>query len=401
MRELPTMASSPFDAKGLHTLVEQMAYPRLTGTPGEKKVIAQLKTDFQQRGFVSADIISHQIRPSTWMSGPFLQVLGGIIAAIIFGILATWLSAGPIYVWFWLAAFIAAAIFFLSRMDTTRWTVGAVDTENIFVRIPPQKEKRGTILFGSHFDTKSQTFPTFVRAAFYVFGILLGVPFLLVTTINLFLVTSGQPDSFPLFVIAQVLGWPAGALFLCLFFNSVRNKSVGAGDNASGTAIVLELARYFKARGGLEHYETIFVSFAAEEVGVVGSALWAKKYAPEINPANAFMFNFDTVGKSPLQYMGFIGFRRKPTNGKLNPLVVSIANELNIPLETFWMPIGLMTDGFPLVKCGWEVIDFMSRALGMQVHTPRDTIANIDGNILAQACEISRIGAERIDEGKF
>ncbi len=395
------MSSSHFDAKGLYTLVEQMAYPRFIGTPGEKRVIAQIKTEFQKRGFGPADVTSQHINPTTWMASIFLQSLTGTIAAIIFGILLTWTYAGPLFLWIWLAAFITAAIFFVSRMDSTRWTVGTVETENIFVRVPPQKEKHGTILFSGHFDTKSQSYPAFVRAVFYVLGILLGVPFLLVMLVNLLLVTFGQPDNAILSILAQVLGWPAGACFFLLLFNLVGNKSVGAADNATGTAIVLELARYFKERGGLDHYETIFAAFAAEEVGVVGSAFWAKEYGSNLDPATAYMFNFDMVGKPGLQYMGYIGFRKKPTNRKLNPLVVKIASELNIPMATFWMPIGAMTDRFPFAKRGWEGVDIISRTLAMQAHTTRDTMAGIDGELLAQACEIARMGAERIDQGKF
>ncbi len=395
------MASENFDANGLYTLVEQMAYPRLMGTPGERQVIAQIKTEFEKRGFGPADIFFHHIRPTMWMAGLFLQAMNGIIAAIIFGFILTWIYAGPIYGWIWFAAFIAAAIFFGSKTDSTRWNVGAVDSENIFVRIPPKKAKHGTILFASHFDTKSQAYPAFVRAAFYVFGILLGVPFLLVTIVNLFAVTGGQQDNVVLFIIAQVVGWPAGACFFCLLFNYVGNKSVGAADNASGMAIVLELARYFKNAGGLEHHETIFATFSAEEVGVVGSAFWAKEHGASLDPATSFLFNFDMVGKPGLQYMGHIGFTKKPTNRKLNPLVVKIASELNIPMATFWMPIGAMTDRFPFAKRGWEGVDFITRALALKAHTTRDTMEGISGQLLSQACEIARISAERIDHGMF
>lgn len=377
-----------------------MAYPRLMGTPGEKQVIAQVKAEFQKRGFGPTDIISHKIRPTTWMAGIFLQTLTGIVAAIIFGILFTWIYAKPIFIWYWLAAFIGAVVFFATRTDSTKWTVGTVNSENVFAKIPPKQEKRGTILFASHLDTKSQAFPSFVRAAFYVFGILLGVPFLLVTAINLIMVTGGQPDNVVLFLLAQILGWPAGACFFCLLFNYVGNKSVGAADNASGTAIVLELARYFKNIGGLDHYETFFASFTAEEVGVVGSAFWAKEYGAHLDPATSFMFNFDMVGKPGIQYMGYIGFTKKPTNRKLNPLVVKIARELHVPITSFWMPIGAMTDRFPFAKRGWEGIDFISRAIALQAHTTRDTMVNIDGDLMAQTCEIARIGAERIDKGQ-
>jgi aminopeptidase YwaD len=219
--------------------------------------------------------------------------------------------------------------------------------------------------------------------------------------VNLLLVTAGQPDSFPLFIIAQVLGWPAVICFVCLLFNKVGNTSVGAGDNATGMVIVLELARYFKERGGLDHFETIFATFSAEEVGIVGSVYWIQKYASDMNPATSFMFNFDMVGKPGLQYMRYFGFARKPTNRKLNSLVTSVAKDLNIPITDFFIPVGAMTDRFPFAKRGWESVDFITRALSLQAHTPRDTMANIDGEVLVQACEVARVSAEKIDKGQI
>ena len=395
------MAIENFDANVLYALVEQMAYPRLIGTPGEKQVIAQLKNEFRKRGFDPTDVISQQIRPTTWMAGLFLQLLNGTISSIIIGILLTWIFVGVIYCWYWFIAFLLATFFFASQSDCTKWTKGTVKTENLFVRLPARKEKKGSILFSSHFDTKSQAFPTFVRAAFYVIGILLGVPFLLVTFVNIIIVTLGHPDNIGLFILAQVFGWPAGICFFCLLFNYVGNKSMGAADNASGIAIVLELARYFKNKGGLDHYEIIFASFAAEEVGVVGSALWAKEYAANMDPTASFIFNFDMVGKPGIRYMGHIGFRKRPTNRKLNPLIETIAKKLNVSLSSFWMPIGAMTDRFPFAKRKWEGVDFISRAIALKAHTTKDTMENIDGEFLAETCEIARISAEWIDQGKI
>lgn len=44
----------------------------------------------------------------------------------------------------------------------------------------------------------------------------------------------------------------------------------GASDNASGTAMLLYLAQYFKAHP--QHYTTLFIAFSGEEAGLLGSA---------------------------------------------------------------------------------------------------------------------------------
>lgn len=68
----------------------------------------------------------------------------------------------------------------------------------------------------------------------------------------------------------------------------------GADDNASGTAAVLELAKYFagkKLKRGI-----LFLTFAGEELGLLGSSYYANH--PELPLANAVtMINLDMVGR--------------------------------------------------------------------------------------------------------
>jgi Peptidase family M28/PDZ domain/PA domain len=69
----------------------------------------------------------------------------------------------------------------------------------------------------------------------------------------------------------------------------------GADDNASGTAGVLELARWFavqpKRKRGI-----LFLTFAGEEMGLLGSEYWAGH--PQLPLANAVaMINMDMIGR--------------------------------------------------------------------------------------------------------
>src|SRR3954454_22686555 len=70
----------------------------------------------------------------------------------------------------------------------------------------------------------------------------------------------------------------------------------GADDNASWTSGVIELARYFskqpKQKRGI-----LFLTFAGEELGLLGSAFWANN--PEIPLENAVsMLNMDMIGRA-------------------------------------------------------------------------------------------------------
>ncbi len=70
----------------------------------------------------------------------------------------------------------------------------------------------------------------------------------------------------------------------------------GADDNASGTAGVIELARYFAKNGVKEQHNFLFLCFSGEELGLYGS----KKYTetPTIDLAKvSFMLNMDMIGR--------------------------------------------------------------------------------------------------------
>ncbi|MBI4271308.1 MAG: M20/M25/M40 family metallo-hydrolase [Candidatus Rokubacteria bacterium] len=69
----------------------------------------------------------------------------------------------------------------------------------------------------------------------------------------------------------------------------------GADDNASGTAAVLGLARAFAAAGGAPR-TLVFVLFAGEETGLLGSAHYVKHPVHPLE-ATVLMLNLDMVGR--------------------------------------------------------------------------------------------------------
>ncbi|MBI4255474.1 MAG: M28 family peptidase, partial [Candidatus Rokubacteria bacterium] len=69
----------------------------------------------------------------------------------------------------------------------------------------------------------------------------------------------------------------------------------GADDNASGTAAVLGLARAFAAAGGAPR-TLVFAAFAGEELGLLGSAHYARSPAHPLD-RTVLMVNFDMVGR--------------------------------------------------------------------------------------------------------
>ncbi len=69
----------------------------------------------------------------------------------------------------------------------------------------------------------------------------------------------------------------------------------GADDNASGTAGVLEAARYISS-STINNQNYLFIAFGAEEKGLIGSRYFTESDAYDIEKVN-YMFNFDMIGR--------------------------------------------------------------------------------------------------------
>lgn len=82
----------------------------------------------------------------------------------------------------------------------------------------------------------------------------------------------------------------------------------GADDNASGTAGVLELARLLAPQRGKLRRSILFMNFAGEELGLLGSAEWVKDPTKPLAKAVA-MINMDMIGriKDDKVYIGGVG----------------------------------------------------------------------------------------------
>ncbi len=76
--------------------------------------------------------------------------------------------------------------------------------------------------------------------------------------------------------------------------DSIKAIHNGADDNASGTAVMLDLARKLKGKNTNNNY--LFMAFSGEEMGLLGSNYFVKN--PTINTkAVSYMINMDMVGR--------------------------------------------------------------------------------------------------------
>lgn len=106
--------------------------------------------------------------------------------------------------------------------------------------------------------------------------------------------------------------------------NGVRNIYYGADDNASGTAGVIELAKHFAEPKERPKRSIIFITFDAEEKGLIGSNYFIKNLPQGISKSKIVaMVNLDMIGRyTDKEGLNIAGFNSSK-EGKL------IINELS------------------------------------------------------------------------
>ncbi len=102
-------------------------------------------------------------------------------------------------------------------------------------------------------------------------------------------------------VCATVRGtqYPDSFLYLTAHYDHLGGMGAatyipGANDNASGTAMLLALAKYFKENP--PKYSVAFIAFAGEEAGLVGSNYFVENAGASRLSKIKFLFNLDLMG---------------------------------------------------------------------------------------------------------
>lgn len=146
----------------------------------------------------------------------------------------------------------------------------------------------------------------------------------------------------------------------------------GADDNASGTAALLELARWAVNNRNLK-YNYIFAAFSAEEKGLFGSKAFCSRQWVNINNI-VYMINMDMVGRLGCQgdTISILGVASSDIWG---PMIDTIQHTDFSIKKILGAPA--FSDHSPFLKKGIPVIYFTT-GLHPQYHTPEDDIELIN-----------------------
>jgi aminopeptidase YwaD len=150
----------------------------------------------------------------------------------------------------------------------------------------------------------------------------------------------------------------------------------GADDNASGTAVVMALARAFAGAGGAPRM-LVFAVFSGEELGLLGSEEYVRRPAVPIGKT-VLMVNLDMVGRlrEGRLYVGGID-----SGAGLRPIVMDATRNLSLALELPANPFG-PSDHTSFYVAGCPVLFFFTGAHA-DYHRPSDTWDRINAPGLA------------------
>lgn len=158
----------------------------------------------------------------------------------------------------------------------------------------------------------------------------------------------------------------------------------GADDNASGTAVVIELARAFQNLQQKPKRTILFILFTAEEKGLLGSHYYVQDPIFPLDKTLA-MINLDMVGRNDIDQMGVIGKYQFPKLFKIIETVNknTVNFQFNFSVEQFIR----QSDHSPFMRASIPCLMFNS-GMHEQLHTPRDTADRIIPDKVEKAAQL-------------
>lgn len=170
--------------------------------------------------------------------------------------------------------------------------------------------------------------------------------------------------------------------------------AVGALDDATGAAIVMEIARTFaKERKNLKH-NTKFILFGAEEIGLFGSRNYCETH-PKFMTKIRLMMNFDAAGRAGRQGFCLHGWP------SLEPLFNEIIEDIGTDLP-LWQRVGPYSDHWPFLLKGvltatmGDPEEAQKRAGRGFGHTKYDTVDKVDLRAMRECAGNAAVAAFRI-----
>ncbi|MDP1621438.1 MAG: M20/M25/M40 family metallo-hydrolase [Bacteroidales bacterium] len=153
--------------------------------------------------------------------------------------------------------------------------------------------------------------------------------------------------------------------------NAVHN---GADDNASGAAMVMALANRLAAEKGKIKRSIIFVTFSAEEIGLIGSKYFTTHPPVELKKIKT-MFNFDMVGRFDKE-KNAISISGTGTSAEADSILKPL--EANLSFAVTHAPDGFGPSDHAAFYSSDIPVFYLNTGVHLDYHTPFDDTEKLD-----------------------
>ncbi|MFX1376961.1 MAG: M28 family metallopeptidase, partial [Promethearchaeota archaeon] len=296
---------------------------------------------------------------------------------------------------------------FIEPKVNISWFTSNSDKEQIYLKQPTSqnihttviakqdRRKRPVIILSAHYDSISINYSgrfLIIAGGIFLFN------FIFYYLINYF-----GDTYFALKLINCIIIF---AYLIFLISIKVDNQSKGSIDNASGTAILIELSKLFYNKP-LNNLDIIFLWTGAEEEGLWGSKHYCSKnfwwLDKKYNLDKSYIINIDMVGS----YIGLVDkdkfFKKSIHKENLNNVIAVIAREQEISLRKEKCLMTLSSDYNVFIDIArrlgkkLQICSFNSKRDRKIIHGSKDTPEKCFSKNLNDCIEICYFTLKKID----
>ncbi|MBY9006917.1 MAG: M28 family peptidase [Candidatus Lokiarchaeota archaeon] len=372
--------------------VNNLSFNRGASTEGELKVLNYIKRELKKED------VEYKIEPFEWTKTLvfFMKLIFSLI--IIYVLICDVILFFPDIVWIILPLDILLIITFimtikrLMNMERNIYIGKRRESNNIITTVQAKDlyRKRPVIIFSAHHDSKSTRYSVPLIEILYISVLLLLLIYFTLTTIlalwslisiwNFFIINN-------IFLMIRniiiMISVPIFILVVIVLLNKNTNESIGSIDNASGVAVLIELAKLIR-KNPLERIDVIILWCGAEEWGLWGSKQYCIRHFEELDYDydlnKSYNINIDMVGS----YLGLVNkkglFKKKELNQNLNPIIYATAKKMNINIKPVMNSFGGGSDYMTFQsfaekykKNGFQIGFFNSKEDEIYIHSENDT----------------------------
>ena len=290
------------------------------------------------------------------------------------------------------------------------------DSKNLIAKVPAgnKRRKKPVAIISAHYDSFSANLPYRLQGvAFFLFRIIIFPYFIITMSFSIIILIQpaipilNELSLMELIITSSLFEFAVVLIIFLLIYDTQKSK--GAIDNASGVAVLIEIAKLIK-KYPIENYDVILLFPGTEEWGLIGSKRYVKRnmnyLAETYDLDRSFNINIDMVGS----YIGVIEKRslfKKDKKEKhevpISDIIDSVSRDLNIDYTKHVHFINPKTDHKSFNKLAkkteskFQVVCFHSDKDSKYIHSHLDTPDKCSSEVLSDAISLIFNSLKKID----